>query len=401
MIRSDGGLESTGEAPEGERLVSLDILRALAYFAVLVIHAAMFATAARPGGAAAQGGLDRVVAELTDIFIRGKGISTFSMLFGIGFFILFERAARRGRSVGPLALRRLAALAVMGGLHYRFVWIGDVLLVYACLGLLLLPFLFTRPRTMLLAALGVFLLLSFVPNLAHEFGIDPRWSIEAWHHPEAVALGDKPLQGLFQTQVPVRLGRTIARMMHEAGSILPLFLLGAALWRSGWIADPTGNAPRLRRLFRTCLSLGLALSFLVHDPFGWVPAPWRSVDYGTGWSLLEDTAIFALALGYVSGLLLLLAEPRRLSRFALLAPMGRMALTNYLTHTLLLLAFMKALGALGLGLGATLSFLVALAIYAVQLAWSRAWLARFRFGPLEWIWRCVTYLRVEPLRRAV
>ncbi|HJV89241.1 MAG TPA: DUF418 domain-containing protein [Holophagaceae bacterium] len=388
-----------GGSPEGERLVSLDIIRALAYFAVLVIHASMFATAAQPGGAPLTG-LDRVVAELTDIFIRGKGISTFSMLFGIGFFILFERASRKGGPVLPIALRRLGALFILGALHYRFVWTGDVLLLYATLGFLLIPFLRARPRTMLIVALGVFLLLSFVPNLAHEFGLDPRWSMEAWHHPEAMALGNKPLQGLFQTQVPVRLGRTIARMMHEAGSILPLFLLGAALWRSGWIADPKAHAPQLRRTFRIALGLGLALSFLVHDPFGWVPAAWRSVDYGTGWSLLEDTAIFSLALGYVTGLLRLLAEPGGHRWVVGLAPLGRMALTNYLTHTLLLALILKLLGMAGLALGPALSLLVAGVIYAVQLGWSRAWLGRFRFGPLEWGWRCLTYLRVEPLRRA-
>lgn len=384
-----------------DRLISLDIIRALAYFAVLVIHASIFALVQRQAGADglfSQGGLDAVVAELTDVFIRGKGISCFSMLFGVGFLILFERAAARGNPMLPIAFRRLGVLMLMGALHYFFVWSGDVLILYGTLGFALLPLVSARPRTLLAVAAGVFLCLSFVPNIAHALKLDPRWAMDSWHHPEIQSLGNKPMVGLFEIAVPVRIGRTIARMLHEAGSILPLFLLGAALWRSGAMADPKAHAARLRQLFAVTFPLGLALSLLVHDPFGWVPAAWKHVDYGTEWSLIEDLGIFSLALGYVTGLLQLLAQPAGLRRLAFLAPLGRMALTNYLTHTLLLVVLLKVLAKTGCPIGAAVSFLAAVAIYAVQLAWSQAWLARFRFGPLEWGWRCLTYWRWEPLR---
>lgn len=393
------GLDPAVPVEDRERLASLDIIRALAYFAVLLIHASIFARAGQAHGALDSGGrVDGLVALLTDVFIRGKGISCFSMLFGVGFFIQFERAAAKGHAVLPFALRRLGALFILGALHYRFVWTGDVLLLYATLGFALIPFLGTRPRTILAAALGVFLLLSLVPNLAHALGLDPRWSIEAWHRPEIQALGNRPLQGLFGMEVPARIGRTIARMLQEAGSILPLFLLGAALWRSGMIAEPGAHAARLRRLFNVSFPLGLALSFLVHDPLGWVPAAWRHLGYGTAWGLVAELGTFTLALGYVAGLLRLLAHPGWLGRFSLLAPLGRMALTNYLTHTLLLAAFLKLWAELGFTVGSTVSLGTALLIYGVQLAWSRAWMARFRFGPLEWVWRCITYKCLEPLR---
>jgi len=377
---------------------SLDLIRALAFFAVLTIHASIFAVAGG-GAATSRTGLEGGLERLSDILIRGKGISTFSMLFGVGFLIQFERAAARGHSLLPFALRRLGALFALGALHYQFVWTGDVLLLYAVLGFALLPFLSARPSTFLVLAAGVFLLLSCVPNLAQAFGLDPRWSVETWHHPAIRALGNKPLEGLFGTEVPARLGRTIARMVHEAGGILPLFYLGAALWRKGLFAHPADHRALLRRITWVCLPTGLALSILANLPDAWVPHEVTMLGFGTAWSLIEDAGTFALALGYITGMLLLLQQPawtRRLVPW--LAPLGRMALTNYLAHTLLLILFFKLCRVAGLPMNISTSLLVAVATFGLQMAWSRAWLSRFRFGPLEWGWRCITYLRMEPLR---
>lgn len=387
-------------APIGrsERVDSLDLIRALAFFAVLTIHASIFAVAG--GGAASfRTGLDGGLERLSDILIRGKGISTFSMLFGVGFLIQFERAAARGHSLLPFALRRLGALFALGALHYQFVWTGDVLLLYAVLGFALLPFLSARPGTFLVLAAGVFLVLSCVPNLAQAFGLDPRWSVETWHHPAIRALGNKPLEGLFGTEVPARLGRTIARMVHEAGGILPLFYLGAALWRKGLFARPADHLVLLRRITRVCLPTGLGLSILVNLPDAWMPHEVTMWGFGTAWSLIEDAGTFALALGYITGMLLLLLRPAWTGRLVpWLAPLGRMALTNYLAHTLLLILFFKLCRVAGLPMTISTSLLVAVTTFALQMAWSRAWLSRFRFGPLEWGWRCITYQRVEPLR---
>lgn len=383
-----------------ERVDSLDIIRALAFFAVLTIHASIFASVGgseTPARTPLEAGLER----LSDIFIRGKGISTFSMLFGVGFLIQFERAAARGHSLVPFALRRLGVLFVLGALHYQFVWTGDVLLLYAVLGFAILPFLSVRPATFLVLAGTVFLLLSCVPNFAQAFGLDPRWSVETWHHPAIRALGNKPLEGLFGTEVPVRLGRTIARMLHEAGAILPLFYLGAALWRKGLFSHPSDHRALLRRVTWICLPLGLALSILVNLPNAWVSHEVTMRGYGTLWSLIEDGGTFALALGYITGLLQLLLRPAWTGRLvAWLAPLGRMALTNYLTHTVLLILFFRLCRLAGLPMTISTSLLVALAAFALQLAWSRAWLGWFRFGPLEWGWRCITYLRLEPFRLA-
>jgi uncharacterized protein len=262
----------------------------------------------------------------------------FSLLFGIGFAIFLDRAAARSPHPKRLLVRRFAVLAVLGGLHH-LLQPGEVLLPYAIFGLVvLLPFSYASPRVNLVAGLVL------------------------------LAAGLLFIGGI--------------------GLVPGLFLLGSALaaYRvPEWLPDRVGL---LGWLFA-----GLALASLAL----WWLSPLSAGGPDVG--VLEPVEPLVMSFAYMAGVLLLLHTPLRRPLAAVLAPMGRMALTNYLTATLVFVPLGHALGlpgstrwgaAVALGAG----------ILAVQAVLSPLWLRAFRFGPLEWLWRCATWGRRVPIRVA-
>ena len=390
-----------------ERIVALDVIRALALFGVLWMNFPEFSgarTLGVLGHPLGHGWLDAWAGGVGSVLVRGKAMACFSLLFGIGLFIQFDRAQARGARASAFALRRLGGLFLIGFLHWVLVWQGDVLTTYALAGFLLLALLKARARTFILLAIGFMLLGDGVPML-----------VKALHLPAALDLfnhgGSQAAQadaafghGAWPACVGLRLRQwgslhILGMALIAIPYALPMFLIGALLWRKGVPQDPTGHARMLKALFHGNLWLGLAVSFLASDPFHLLPKTWMKVGQGTPWWLLTDLGCFTLALGYVSGLLRLLDRPAWMRRMAFLAPMGRMALTNYLSQSLV---FTWLFYGHGLGLwgrvrpGAALG--IVLGFYALQVLWSAWWLARFRFGPAEWVWRSMTYGRRQPFR---
>jgi uncharacterized membrane protein YeiB len=261
-------------------------------------------------------------------------------LFGIGFSLLLGSAASRVPRPRLVLLRRLLALLVIGLVHL-LLWPGEILTSYAIVGLLVL-----LPSTWL-----------------------PRWAVA----------------GLAAAFVP-------AALIAGGGPLLiaGLFLLGSALARYG-VPD------QIERSTRGPVLLGLGFAAGTASVV-WVRA---TVDTGAGTTQPSVTSTLAdllLAGVYVCGLLVLLQTPLRPALQAVFAPFGRMALTNYLSATLLVLAASHIVG-MPIGRSLTVAYLAAGAILAVQWLFSALWLRRYRQGPLEWLWRWATWARRPPLRR--
>ncbi|MFC5826371.1 DUF418 domain-containing protein [Nonomuraea insulae] len=267
------------------------------------------------------------------------GLPTFSLLFGIGFSLLLGSAANRVPRPRLVLLRRLVALLAIGLVH-MLLWPGEILTKYAIVGMLVL-----LPSSWL-----------------------PRWAVA----------------GLAAALIP-------AALIGGGGPLLiaGLFLLGSALVRYGVVE-------KIERSARGPLLLGLAFAA------GAACALWAAAGTGadtTQPSFTSSLADLLLTGVYVCALLVLLRTPLRPALQAVFAPLGRMALTNYLTATLLVLAAGHILG-LPIGQSARTAFLAAGAILAAQWLVSTLWLRRYRQGPLEWLWRWATWAHRPPLSRA-
>lgn len=381
-------------APE-DRSPYPDALRAVALLGILMVNAPMILrTGSELFGGAAQSPSPWALAFLSTFFM-GKFYGLFSLLFGMGFAVQMVRFDQASRPF----LRRLAALALLGAAHGLLLWYGDILLTYAWIGLLLLAFRRVQDRTLIIwvvALLGSGLLLygllggaallaAHTPGLAEPMrqgmAQAQAQAAQAALETKAYALG--PYATLLRQRLNDLAGN-YGGCLVVAPHIFSMFLLGVWVQRKGILQNPADHAPFLKRLVVLALPLGLLLSALSV----WVGR------HGGASSLLALSLYIGgaplLTLGYLGAFLRLASGP--LPGLLRLAPMGRMALTHYLTHSLVFttLAYFYGFG-LHMKVSLPWIFPMALGLWSLQALLSPAWLRRFRFGPGEWVWRKLTY----------
>lgn len=392
-----------------ERIVALDIVRGLALFGVLQINLIFMSGHVYQEWAGVPyplGWGGTVLTWVRNHLISGKSIACFSMLFGVGLCIQMERVRARGHAFGLFAMRRLGALAVIGVAHATLIWNGDILLAYAVTALGLLPLVRAKVRTILIVFGVAFLADINYKNILHWLHAPDGLYFSYWHKQAAWLLQSSNQaygHGTWTEATRWRvwewnhLGRAIDLL--TVSGCLPLFLLGLALWRSGILKDSSGRIRTIRRIFHSVFWLGLALSIVPDSWLALIPKAW-----GVGWRGTLRRGVFIsapdlLALGYFMGILMLLQREWWAKRLSVVAPLGRMALSNYLTQSLLCTWFFNAHG-LGFWTRVTPSayILGGIGLYGTQIAWSHWWLARFKFGPVEWLWRSMTYGSLQPFK---
>ena len=390
-----------------ERIIALDIIRAMALFGVLLMNfpdlsgADAMEALGRP---LLQGNVVRLLNGAFSILVHGKAMGCFAMLFGIGLFIQFERASARGVRPIPFAVRRLGSLLLIGVVHYICIWDGDILAFYALVGLSLLFFLKAKPKTYLLAIIIFTVYTELIPIIVSRLHLDPRLNHRFWN--ESIFRSGYAIYG-NQAWVACAKWRAshwqslylVSQCVFVVPVILPYFLSGALFWTLGLPKAPLVHAATLKRMFHGTLWLGLAFCLARVDPFNLFPKIWKDAYAGIPWRLMGLFGNYALAVGYFTGLLRLLADPKWLRRFQGFAPMGRMALTNYLCQSMVFtwVFYHQGFGLWG-KVGSSLALVIIVAFYSLQIAWSHWWLARFKFGPAEWLWRSMTYGQLQPFR---
>ena len=406
-----------------ERVSVIDQLRGFAIFGILVVNTAYFFHpffASQLGETA--GAADRAAHFLITFLFLGKFYTLFSFLFGLGLSVQMSRAAARGARFVPLYLRRLLILAALGLGHGVLLWVGDILLIYALTGLLLL-WLFRKRSPRTLKVWAILLLAGLVFFFGAAIGalqaarLAPPES-GAWERIEAsFAEGAVRLDQAVDRDYAVYGSGSYAEITRERWSdytrilgkvgfwmlpsVLAMFLLGLRAGKLDWFTPSAQQARRCRRLLSWALPLGLGLNFYVastgfeQNRIGVEILDWPIFFQVTA---LTVGSVF-LALSWVS--LMILADRAGLVRRlrAALAPVGRLALTNYLLQSLVMttLAYGYGCGLFG-KVGLAQGLVLALALYALQVATSRWWLGRFQFGPAEWLWRSLTYGRAQPMR---
>ncbi len=410
------GEATSGAGPigSGERSALLDALRGYALLGILIANMVAFVgfSFLDDAGRAASWGsaFDDLAELLIEWLIVGKFYSIFSLLFGIGFAIQIDRLAARGEGIGRY-LRRLTFLFLIGLAHIFLLWLGDIVALYALMGVILLLFRGQSNRSLIRWAIGLWLVPVAWSALIHFGGIDlaepigqlglrtlTAAGIDVSVGPLAFyrdsnfveALAQRPGEAFF------RLSDLVYQMRFT--KVLGMFLLGLWIGRRKLYSKLDQYAPLLRKTAKLGFLIGLPLSLARAVLAMWPGDAIGAIEFAAEVAYVLGTP--TLALGYVAGFALLW----RKGRGALLewaAPAGRMALTNYLMQTVLLSLIFYGWGLALIGtFGLVFIFPIALAIFAMQVTYSGWWLARFRFGPVEWLWRSLTYGKAQPMRRS-
>lgn len=397
--------------PTSERIETLDVLRGLAVGGILIGNMQWFSGyGMMPEAMLAQTPLyDRIAHFIVHFLIEGKFYSIFSFLFGFGFALQIARGKQRGDLHGTLFTRRLLWLVVIGVLHAYLLWAGDILSIYALIGFVLLAFRNMSDRWVLrwaaiLLAFPVFTyILQYIlftnfapPNLAAEI---EAMKNSRWTESVAVVANSTYWQIISGYNLDYIVGRYMGLIFDmRLPKILAMFLLGMYAYRRGIFQDPESHGPFINKVMVWGLSVGLIGNFIFAIVSGHETTVPPTV-MGIFGVVLYAVSVPALALGIAATVVNLWTSFGR-GFLTIFAPAGRMALTNYLMQTIICVTIFYGYGFGYFGqVGALQASVIALGIFAFQIVVSTLWLSTFRYGPVEWIWRQLTYWKRLPITR--
>lgn len=414
-----GSNPSMAPVQQTERLQIVDTLRGFALFGILFVNMTIFSRPIQlilfPADPASPW-FDHAAEWLIHFLGEGKFYALFSMLFGLGLTLLMERVEGRGGKFTPLYLRRLLVLLGFGLVHAFLVWMGDILILYALTGSLLILFRKAKPRALLVwIVLLVTLPLLFNAGTTGlvELGKsvpEGAQQIEAVFA-ETIAGFETDLANAYRVYASGNFAEITAQRVSDYTSmglsayvvmgfnILAMFLLGVYFGKQGIFRD----LEAYRGLFRKLLTWGLLLGLGGNALYASLILSMSRVE--PTWPLLLATVAQTLGapllmLAYVSAFCLLALNPVWGKRIQVLAPVGQMALTNYLTQSIVctLIFYGYGLGLFG-QMGEALGIGLTFVIYLLQIHFSHWWMKRFQYGPAEWLWRSLTYLKPQPMSR--
>jgi uncharacterized protein len=351
---------------KAERIDILDVLRGFALFGIFCVNMMWFR------GSFLDSPLDKFAEALIEFFAQGKFYLIFSFLFGVGFAIQLERAERKG--ISPLSFypRRLLTLLAFGLLHYFLIWDGDILELYAILGFTLLLF-HKRSNKMLLLWVGTLLVCAPLVSQVYEHFVTPtNYDVESMVYSV----------GSYQAVVDYRIREFphnfLALFVYQGPTAQALFLLGLYVGRKRFFEQ--------LKMHDTHLRWGL-LGGLACFVFG---------------SIASITFVSApgLACAYICGICVSYRYWYARKWLKPLRWLGRMALTNYLLQSLVCTTLFYGYGGRLYGhVGMVNAIALVIGIYVAQIFFSCWWLTHFQYGPMEWLWRCLTYGQLQPIRK--
>jgi uncharacterized protein len=400
-----------------ERLETLDVLRGFALFGILLVNMAMFGWPVYRSMIPDRGWttpIDTIADWMVRFLAEGKFYPLFSFLFGLGMALQMQRTEARGARFSGLFCRRLLVLLGIGLAHAFLIWEADILVSYAVCGFLLLAFRKCKPKTLLIWA-GIFLLLpsalcvlfwglftvgSLLPAIASI--IETETASQGAHYARLVEENIRVFSQGSVAEIFAQRAQNVLFMWQLTWffwpTLLSMFLVGLYAGQRRIPHDVEAHLGVIRRTFLFGLMVGLPASACYATGVGLIDPLKLNVKWllTTGASTIGGPA---LGLAYAAGIVLLLRRAGWKKRLWPLTAPGRMALSNYLFQSAIgtTIFYSYGLGWYGsLGKAAGLGF--AVMIYAVQVLLSFWWLKHFRSGPVEWLWRTLTYGQRQPIR---
>lgn len=404
---------NAGTSPGTHRIESLDVLRGFAVLGILVMNIQAFAMVSaaymNPTALGPLSGPEWTAWLVAHVAFDGKFLAIFAALFGAGLVLMADRSGRAGIPAWQRHRRRMATLAVIGAIHAYAIWYGDILLIYAVVGLLAFVFRNLPVRHLLVLAAMFYALpvlwmlfmtvaLQFMPEAAYQEMAGTHWQ----PGPETIAAQEAAYRGGWLTQMQQRVpdALTIHLLVlptEEAWRVLALMLAGMAAYKTGLLTGDWSTAAYRRALL---VGVGLGLPTVLagvayNQAAGWEMA--QSMYLG---ALFNHVAAPLLALAWVCGALLVFKRGWLPNLAARMAAVGRAALSTYLLSSLVctLIFYGHGFGLFG-RLDRVEQLLVVGAVWVLLLSIAPAWFRHFRIGPVEWLWRWSIYGARPPLRR--
>ena len=387
------------------RIHTLDLIRGFAVLGILIMNITSFSQISmaymNPTIGAGLEGYNQYFHGFNYIFADTRFMSIFSMLFGAGVVLFTQRIEAKGKQVAASHYKRMFWLLLFGLIHAYFIWVGDILVAYAICGSLVFFFRKKSIRTLFIMAVILFLI-PISLNFMTYYGM-PKDALEstfAFFYPstEQIAVQTKIMQGSYLEQMPLRLEnalelQTLVFMIEIFWRTSALMLLGMVLYRKGILSADKSTA-----YYEKMICVGF-LPGLILSSIG------LSQMYASEWSGAYVMNIGAnykfisglfMALGYI-GLVIWIYKKGIFKKFQnRLQATGRMAFTNYIGMSLICTLIFNGHG---LGLFGTLDrlqqFLIVIAVWVMILIISPLVLKKYQFGPLEWLWRKLTYFSFQ------
>lgn len=391
-----------------ERLNNIDVIRGVALLGILLMNiqafSMIFAAYSNPTSFGDLTGSNFTVYYLSHIFADQKFMSIFSILFGVGIVLMADNIERKGGNPGKVHYKRMFILAIFGLMHAYLLWFGDILFPYAIAGMIAYTARKKSVKFLLITAFCLIGLCAFVMLLA---GLSlPYWPAEEMQKMQVMWA---PTQELIAKDSLANLGSWLeqteqrnfmaskmqSNILFYLPRIIGLMMVGMALFKLDFFGKRFSN--------KTLLSNGLvvfviSLVLIIYGNQQNFASSWGIEAMFTGIQFNFWGSIL-MANSYMCFLVVFCRSNVLSSLKKALANVGRMALSNYLSHTLIC-GFIFY----GWGLGYYGSFdrvdmlLVVLAVWVFQLVFSSFWMSRFQFGPFEWLWRTLTYSKVQSLK---
>lgn len=403
--------ENTSQ-PVKNRIVTLDALRGFALLGIALANFPEFSLWTfldhETQMKMQTGSFDAIVRCLQYMLVDGKFYTIFSVLFGIGFYIIISHAIQRGANGFRIFYRRMLILLIIGLAHLMLLWSGDILMLYAAIGMLLPLFRNCNPKTLLWWSGFFFLLPTAIEVWRVASGINPADMLYYawWNTASAYGIGEENFAGWLRDAQSYKemnaflMQGAVERMWEFVSGqryfkVLALFLVGFYVGKRQIFSNLEAHSELLRRVTKIGFGIGLPMSFI----YAWSSMsgePIGSILH----SLIYTLSVYPMGFAYMSGFSLLYLRHRNNRVWNMLAYPGRMALTCYIMQSVAGIILFYGIGfGMGATAGLTFSEFAATAVFAAETALCALWLKHFNFGPLEWIWRMFTYGKWFKIRK--
>mgnify|MGYP001161091696 FL=1 len=383
------------------RIDSLDLLRGFAVLGILIMNITSFSQVniayMNPTIGAGLEGYNQYFHAFNYIFADTRFMSIFSILFGAGVVLFTNNAEEKGKRVGALHYKRMFWLLLFGLLHAYFIWEGDILVAYATCGCLIYLLRKKTIRTLLIMSIILFIVpLTFNLMIYYGMTLEELESTFAFFYPssDVIATEVKIMQGSFLEQMPIRLEnaiqfQTLIFIIETFWRTTSLMLLGMILYRKG-ILSANKSISYYSKMILVGFGIGLIISLIGLNQsydLGWPGA--YVMNIGANYKLISGVFI---AIGYIGFVMWCFKKGVFKKLQNRLQAAGRMAFTNYIGMSIICSLIFNGHGLALYGTFDRLQqFLVVVAIWVLILIVSPLVLRKYKYGPLEWLWRKLTY----------